>query len=319
MDCVFPPLDYDSVSRIKAVLSSRGLAMQKKFSQNFLIHAGARETLIDALKIDGGSEVWEIGPGLGAMSFSILAAGARLTAFELDRGFCDFLREVFERETEQGNFVLVPGDALKTLPLRAEAMLRGKTGGACFGSVLPVTLFGNLPYGIASLLVARAIESGLRFSRIVATVQKEVAERMTAEPGTKNYSSFSVLCSWAYRAKKIADFPGAFFWPRPDVDSRALVLSSKEDFPRCKEPRAFTRVTRAAFSSRRKTLKNNLSALFGSRVDEILERCAISPAERAENISADDFARLSDAASEALPGFADYSSNSTSPEAASSP
>jgi 16S rRNA (adenine1518-N6/adenine1519-N6)-dimethyltransferase len=113
------PFDYNSARVIKAVLELRGFAAQKRFSQNFLIHAGARETLVGALELTRGSRVWEIGPGLGAMTHPILEAGARVTAFEVDRGFCAFLRDVFSRRIEQGAFTLIEGDALKTLPALA--------------------------------------------------------------------------------------------------------------------------------------------------------------------------------------------------------
>jgi 16S rRNA (adenine1518-N6/adenine1519-N6)-dimethyltransferase len=122
-------------------------------------------------------------------------------------------------------------------------------------------------------------------------VQKEVAGRITAAPGSKDYSSLSVLCSWAYKAEKIADFPGSFFWPRPDVDSRALLLLPRDDFPRCEKPQDFFRITRAAFSSRRKTIKNNLQPLLG---DEGIARLGKFQTERAEDLSADDFLRITE-------------------------
>jgi 16S rRNA (adenine1518-N6/adenine1519-N6)-dimethyltransferase len=282
------PLDYDSAADIKFVLESRGMAAQKRFSQNFLIHGGARETLARALELTRGSEIWEIGPGLGAMTCPLLESGAHVTAFEVDRGFCAFLREIFSRPIEQGGLTLIEGDALKTLPRFA----RERQKESPFGSVLPVTLFGNLPYSIASQIIAGTIEKGFRFLRVVVTLQKEVAARVAAVPGSKEYSSFSALCAWAYEVKKIADFPGGFFWPRPGVDSRALLLLPRDDFPRCGNPQDFFRVTRAAFSSRRKTIKNNLHPLIG---EEELARLGFPPEARAENLSVNDFLRIAEA------------------------
>jgi 16S rRNA (adenine1518-N6/adenine1519-N6)-dimethyltransferase len=277
---------YDSAAAIKSFLDSRSLAAHKKFGQNFLLNAHARTTLINALDLDGGAPVWEVGPGLGVMTRLILEKGANLTAFEIDKGFCSLLRQMFSLETDQKKFSLAEGDALKTLLKKlCEIQKDGR-------SVIPVRLFGNLPYNIAAALIAKTIESGVRFCRAVVTVQKEVAERMTSLPGSKDYSSFSVLCSWAYSVKKIADFPGSFFWPSPAVDSRALLLLPNGNFTPDIEAYALTRIVRAAFSSRRKTIKNNLLALCGSQTETLLESCGINPQTRAENLCVKDFLKL---------------------------
>jgi 16S rRNA (adenine1518-N6/adenine1519-N6)-dimethyltransferase len=282
-----PPC-YDSAAAIKAFLDARSLAALKKFGQNFLLNEAARTTLINALDAGRETPVWEVGPGLGVMTRPILETGARLTVFEIDKGFCAFLRETFAREAEDGRFSLVEGDALKTLLQRLNE--RQKDGCA----VIPVRLFGNLPYNIAAALIAKTIESGARFCRAVVTVQKEVAERMTSLPGSKNYSSLTVLCSWAYTIKKIADFPGSFFWPSPAVDSRALLFVPNGSFAADgARSEALQRVTRAAFSSRRKTIKNNLLALCGAQTEALLERCGINPQTRAENLPVEDFLCLS--------------------------
>jgi 16S rRNA (adenine1518-N6/adenine1519-N6)-dimethyltransferase len=117
---------------------------------------------------------------------------------------------------------------------------------------------------------------------------------MTSLPGSKNYSSLTVLCSWAYTIKKIADFPGSFFWPSPEVDSRALLFVPNDSFAADgTRPGALQRVVRAAFSSRRKTIKNNLLSLCGAQTEALLERCGVNPQARAENLPVEDFLRLS--------------------------
>ena len=279
--------DYDSPASIKSFLDSRSLAARKKFGQNFLLNEAARTALINALGAEQGDQVWEVGPGLGVMTRLILETGARLTAFEIDKGFCTLLREAFLHEAQENRFSLVEGDALKTLLKRLRDP-RAPHG----DDVIPVRLLGNLPYNIAATLIAKTIESGARFCRAVVTVQKEVAARMTSLPGSKDYSSFTVLCSWAYTVKKIADFPGSFFWPSPAVDSRALLLVPNDNFARDVEARVLTRVIRAAFSSRRKTIKNNLLALCGAQTEALLGRCGIDAQTRAENLPVEDFLRL---------------------------
>jgi 16S rRNA (adenine1518-N6/adenine1519-N6)-dimethyltransferase len=276
--------DYNSVSSLHSLLENHGLAMQKKFGQNFLIHPGARRTLIQALDVSPGTTVWEAGPGLGAVSAELLDAGAGLTVFEIDRGFCAILRSIFSREIREGQCTIIEGDMLKTIPATVEQS----------GGLLPQRFFGNLPYNIAATLIAGTIERGFRFPRAVVTVQKEVAQRMAASPGTKEYSAFSVLCSWAYTVQKAADFPPSFFWPRPDVDSRAVILTPVPDFPRCSDTKMFVRMIHAAFSSRRKTIKNNLIVLCGSadNAQKLLDAGSVDANLRAENLSADDFLRL---------------------------
>ena len=136
----------------------------------------------------------------------------------------------------------------------------------------------------------------MRFEKAVVTVQKEVAQRMCAKPGDKDYSSFSVLCAWAYDVKPLIDLGGGNFWPRPNVDSRAVIMTKKEVFPRCKSPEHFQKILRSLFSSRRKTVKNNLTAFYndGNRAETILDAAGIDPQIRAEKLSLEQLLHLSD-------------------------
>jgi 16S rRNA (adenine1518-N6/adenine1519-N6)-dimethyltransferase len=286
--------DYDSPTALKAFLDGRGMAMQKKFGQNFMVNRAHRERLVDALKIEQGTVVWEIGPGLGAMTASILDRGAALTVFEIDRGFCVALRDFF---ADRANFSLVEGDVLKNWP---DASAR---------SGQPACLFGNLPYNIAAAIVGDMISAGMRFERIVVTVQKEVALRMAARPGTEDYSSFSVLCQWAYRVEPLMDLAAGSFWPRPNVTSRAVLMTRRDDWPRCESPETFMSLLRGLFSSRRKMIRNNFSAWLAQRaasfpgedtaklVEILLAEAGIDPQARAETLDVDAFLRLSDAVS----------------------
>lgn len=283
--------DYDSPAALKTFLEVRGMAMQKKFGQNFLVNGTSRQRLIDALELQEGQSVWEIGPGLGAMTAGLLTKKINLSVFEIDRGFISVLKDLF---SESDNFSIIEGDVLRTWKKAIE--LKG----------IPDRFFGNLPYNIAAVIIADTISAGVRFDRALFTIQKEVAQRMTAKPGTEDYSSFSVLCQWAYDVAPVMDLAPGCFWPRPNVTSRAVVLNKKEQWPQCDAPGVFLSLLRGLFSSRRKTVKNNFSAWLalspylpqGGNPDdlarELLQTAGIDPASRAETFELQVFLRLAD-------------------------
>ena len=277
--------EYNSAAELKQVLDANGFSMQKKFGQNFLINQQARTKLIDALDVQEDTKVWEVGPGLGAMISGLLEKGADLTVFEIDRGFISLISQYFDDYTQKGKFRIVEGDVLKNWYGQTQE-----------GTVLPQRFFGNLPYNIAASIVADTIEKGIRFERCVFTVQKEVAVRMAAKPGDADYSSLSVLCNWAYDVKNLIDLSGSNFWPKPNVDSRAVIFTKKEDFPRCTNPKLFIKMQRALFSSRRKTVRNNLQGFLNNNEKTMLclEKAGIDPMLRAEVLTIEQMLKLSD-------------------------
>lgn len=276
--------DYNAPTSLAALLDEYGYGMQKKFGQNFLINEHIRHELVSALDIAPGALVWEVGPGLGAVTSLLLDRGARLTAFEIDRGFIQLLKTYFGAHS---SFHLVEGDVLKTWY-------------AEYQRCAPQAFFGNLPYNIAAKLIAATIEAGCLFEQMVITVQKEVGLRMTALPGTKDYSSFSVLCRWAYNVEVIRDIAAAAFWPEPRVTSRALRFTQKKTRYPLRDTRLFLILVRGLFAARRKTVKNNLEALLATlktpapNAQSLLEKASLNPAARAESLTVYDFIRLSD-------------------------
>lgn len=276
--------DYDSPKEIKSFLESQNLAMQKKFGQNFLVNGNARKKIADSLDLNEKSSVWEVGPGLGSMTEEILSRGARLTVFEIDKGFSRLLEAFFSDYIKDGKLKIVEGDVLKTW--KKEISESGK----------PERFFGNLPYNIAATLIADTIEENVRFDKAVFTVQKEVAERAAAKCGSENYSSFSVLCQWAYDISTVADLAGGNFWPKPNVQSRAFMMTKKEGFPLCENPKLFAKLERALFSSRRKNVKNNLTIFLSDqkKAEEALEKAEIDANVRAEALPLEKMLRLSD-------------------------
>ena len=276
--------DYNSPIALKNFMDENNMAMQKKFGQNFLVNADARKKLIDVLDVKPGMKVWEVGPGLGSMTSGLLERGVNLTVFEIDHGFARLLTQFFEEYANSGNFSLVEGDVLKTWPKFAKE------------NDIPERFFGNLPYNVAATIIADTITKGFRFDKAVFTIQKEVGQRMNAKPGTEDYSSFSVLCQWAYDVKPVMDSAGGNFWPVPNVASRAVLMTKKEDFPKCENPELFRKMVRQIFALRRKTLRNNLSRFVKAEIcDEALKIAGIEPSIRAENLSVEDLLKLSDA------------------------
>jgi len=277
-------INYNSAVALRAFLDSEGLGMQKKFGQNFLINPETRKTLVQALDAQSTDEVWEIGPGLGAMTALLLETGLKVKAFEIDLGFIRILKNIF---SENKNFTLVEGDVMKTWRDQQAVSF----------------LFGNLPYNVAAALLADFIENNRIFSRMVVTIQKEVALRMTATAGKPDYSSFSVLCASAYKVKPLMTIRPSSFYPQPNVDSMAVLLEKKAAQ---KYPAVFYPLVRALFTSRRKTIKNNLLTFLSSRfgdslqnksavqqlVASILQSNSLNGTERAESLGLETFLSL---------------------------
>lgn len=236
-------LNYDSPAALQAFLDSQGYNALKRWGQNFLINAGARKQILAALELGPGEPVWEVGPGLGALTHHLVAAGHPITVFEIDPGYSGFLRDEFGGAA--AGFTLVEGDVVKTWKTQAPP------------SGLGVKTVGNLPYNAASAIVADFIEGGFFPEVFVVTVQLEMAQRMTASPGSKNYSSFSVLCQSVFRLDDVVTLKPGSFYPAPEVTSRVVRLRPHLRFPGLDHAR-FSRFVRECFSSRRKTLRNNL-------------------------------------------------------------
>lgn len=280
--------DYNSPAVLKNVMDENGMAMQKKFGQNFMVNPAARTSIVNMLDIHKDDFVWEIGPGLGCMTNEILNKGANLTVFEIDRGFIALLHDFFKEYEDDNHFRIKEGDVLKNWLPEMKAVEVGSGN---------IKLFGNLPYNIAATFIADTITKGYIFNRCVFTVQKEVADRMRARPSTKNYSAFSVLCQWQYVLKPGIELAPGNFWPRPKVASQAVLFEPKdESLVKCSDPALFVCLVHALFSQRRKTLLNNIKAVLPQGINalSVFSDAAISPSERAENLTVEDFLRLSE-------------------------
>jgi len=276
-------INYNSAAALESFLKTESLGMRKRYGQNFLLNPDIRLRLAAALEAEAGEAVWEIGPGLGAMTRLLLDRELQVRAFEIDPGFIRILHTLFDSED---GFILVEGDVLKTWQAQASAPF----------------LLGNLPYNIAAALMGDMIEKRRFFRRMVVTVQKELAQRMAAHPGTEHYSSFSVLCASVYRIKKLMNIHRSSFYPRPHVDSCGVKLELKADSRRY--PPLFYPLVRGLFSSRRKIIRNNLHDFLsglptndaGTSPKNTEEMCAyilaenrLSGTERAEDLDIEAF------------------------------
>lgn len=266
--------NYDSPRDLAAYLEARGLGMRKRYGQNFLVNPDVRRRIADLAEAESGSLVWEIGPGLGAMTSELLDRGVRVEAFEIDPGFSGALREIYGG---QAGFRLREGDFLRT---RASAWEEAR----------PDRILGNLPYNSAAAMLAAILEGGTPPERMVFTVQKEAARRMASGPGTKEYASFTVLCRSVCDVRIAFDIGSSSFWPAPRVTSSVVLLTPRADAaPEAGTP-GFTRFVRSLFSSRRKTAVNNLRALgrSGPEAADILRGMGFPADARAESMSPDE-------------------------------
>jgi len=266
--------EYDSPRALSAYLESRDLGMRKRYGQNFLVNPDVRRRVADLAELEADTLVWEIGPGLGAMTAETLDRGARVLAFEIDPGFSSALREIFGTESR---FRLLEGDFLKT---RKAALEEGK----------PDRILGNLPYNAAAAMVAVILEGGVLPPRMIFTVQKEAARRMASSPGTKDYASFTVLCRSVCDVRIAFDIGSSSFWPAPRVTSSVILMTPRLNAaPEAGTP-GFTRFVRSLFSSRRKTAVNNLRAQgrSGQDVADVLRGMGFPEDIRGEAMTPDE-------------------------------
>ena len=260
---------------------STSFPARKKWGQHFLVDPGTARRIVDSAAILAGETVVEIGPGDGALTRPLLeVAGGRLIGIEID----PLRAEALEKELASAGLRILRGDVLAR-------PIAGWVGEA--GLPLPAAVVANLPYNVATPIVSRAIEERGAVSRIVATVQREVARRFIAAPGSDDYGYLSVRAALFSRGEILFDVPAGAFRPRPKVVSSVLRLVPKGPPVAGAELDRVIAVASAAFQMRRKNLPNALSSL-GSRVAwaEALDRCGLSPSSRAEELSAGDFVRL---------------------------
>ena len=272
----------------KNTAENAGFWTKKKLGQHLLRDSTVVRDILAALNAGKEEAVLEIGPGLGALTESLLMLDLPLAAVEVDPAACAALRERFG---DLKQFTLVEGDVLK---VDLSQICRQAFGDR------PFHVAANLPYYITSPILAQVLESGLPFGRMVVLAQKEVADRLAAKPGNKTYGALSVMAQYRCKVTMLRKvLPGAFT-PPPKVDS-GLVLFERHQGPGAAgEGEAwFFRVVRAAFGKRRKTLRNSLKmgglGLEDTALDQAFDQSGISAGARPETLDINQFAALAKA------------------------
>jgi 16S rRNA (adenine1518-N6/adenine1519-N6)-dimethyltransferase len=270
-------------SEVAALLRRHGLRPRKRWGQNFLIDRNTLDNVLRAAELAPEDAVLEIGPGLGTLTRELAGRCRRVVAIEIDPLLVGILRS--ETLADAANVELVHGDALE---LDLAALL--DDGGW--------KVVANIPYYITTPLIERLISVKERLERIVLMVQREVAARLTAAPGSDDYSSLSVFVQYHTEPELTARVSRGAFLPPPDVDSAIVRLRVRREPPVAvqDEPLMF-QVVRAAFQQRRKTLLNALTllpAVSKEAAGDALERAGIDPSRRGETLSLPEFARLAD-------------------------
>lgn len=263
------------------ILKSFHIHMSKKLGQNFLIDAGIVQGIVDAADIHPGDKVLEIGPGIGTLTQGLAEAGAEVTAVELDKKLPAILAKTLEGYE---NVRIIPGDILK---VNIPELMGGQ----------PFKVAANLPYYITTPILMALLERHLPITHLVTMVQKEVAERMVAKPGSRIYGALSVAVQYYTAPEIVLDVPPRSFIPAPEVDSVVISCRVRENpAVRVKDEKMFFRVVKAAFGQRRKTLQNAMKAagIEKEAVKLSLEKADIDGTRRGETLSLDEFAAIAD-------------------------
>lgn len=271
----------DSPPKPKDVLALAGLKPKKSWGQNFLTDQNILAIIAGHALNKREIRVVELGPGTGALTWHLLKQGGEVLAIERDREIAPVLRQVFDWAE---GLEVREQDAAKL----DYAALREELGH-------PLTVVGNLPYQISSRILVSVTQAHEHVERIVVMIQKEVAERLVAQPGTKIYGLLSVLVQRRFNGKIARHVPPQAFHPPPKVDSSVVVLTRKEPEQAGPSNKSFEDVVRAAFSTRRKTLRNTLSRGLGLAADDVvamLESLSIDPGLRAERLTVAQFVEI---------------------------
>lgn len=273
---------------IRRIAASTGINPTKRFGQNFVVDPGTVRRIARLGDLGPDSRVIEVGPGLGSLTLALLETGAQVLAVEIDPRLADLLPSTVRAQMPQAmsRFQLIREDALQLASDQVEEV---------FGSPLPqLTLMSNLPYNVATPIILTLLERFPSLASFTVMVQKEVADRLTAQPGSKIYGVPSVKLAWYGQAKPAGIVGASVFWPAPHVDS-ALVAFTRYDQgqgPRTDlRERTFTLVD-AAFSQRRKTLRAALKKMVPTAA---FEEAGIDPTRRGETLTMEEFTRLASA------------------------
>ena len=258
------------------------IKMSKKLGQNFLIKRGLVDEIVKAADLQEGEPVLEIGPGIGTLTQGLAQSGANVTAIELDTRLLEVLDTTL---AQYSNVTIVHGDVLK---LDVPSIMNHE----------PFKVVANLPYYITTPIIMSLLESRLPIERLVVMVQKEVALRMVAKPGTKDYGALSVAVQYYTKPDIVLDVPPKSFLPAPAVTSSVIRCVLRDQPPvDVIDEKLFFRVVKAGFAQRRKTFANTMktTGLSKDRIEELLAKANIDGQRRGETFTLQEFADVANA------------------------
>ncbi|MBQ3986716.1 MAG: ribosomal RNA small subunit methyltransferase A [Oscillospiraceae bacterium] len=273
-------MELTNINDIRAVLSANGFTFSKSMGQNFLTAAWVPERIADECGAGAGVCALEIGPGIGCLTEKLCERAERVIAVELDKRLIPVLAQTL---AGRDNLTVINADVM-ALDLNS----------LDFAGLRPIVA-ANLPYNITSPVITKLLGSGL-FSSVTVMVQREVADRICAEPKTADYGAFTLFCRYKAECRKLFNVPSSCFEPRPKVESAVVRMDMREKPPVSIDEKALFRVIRAAFNQRRKTLANALSSglseLDKEKIKAAIEKTGLSPTVRGEELSLEKFAAL---------------------------
>ncbi|AIM16599.1 MULTISPECIES: 16S rRNA (adenine(1518)-N(6)/adenine(1519)-N(6))-dimethyltransferase RsmA [Neobacillus] len=283
--------DIATPVRTRDILEKYGFSFKKSLGQNFLIDTNILKKIVSFAELGEESGAIEIGPGIGALTEHLARSSKKVVAFEIDQRLLPILEETL---SPYSNVKIIHQDVLKADVKRVMSQE--------FEHIEDVMVVANLPYYVTTPIIMKLLEDHLPIRGIVCMLQKEVADRISAKPGTKDYGSLSIAVQYYTEAETVMTVPKTVFVPQPNVDS-AVIRLTKRATPavKVKDERFFFLVTKASFAQRRKTLLNNLTSQLpdGKQKKEdilaALESSGIEPSRRGETLTLEEFARLSDA------------------------
>ncbi|MFD1486108.1 16S rRNA (adenine(1518)-N(6)/adenine(1519)-N(6))-dimethyltransferase RsmA [Lacticaseibacillus baoqingensis] len=276
-------------ARTHALLKKHGFIFKKSLGQNFLTNPKILQNIVAAAELSQADDVIEVGPGIGSLTQFLAEAAHQVLALEVDGRLLPVLAETL---ADYRNVQVVLEDVLKAdLPALVAEHLDGRH---------QLKVVANLPYYITTPILMHLMQSRLDFASLTVMMQKEVADRLTAQPNSKDYGSLSIAVQQTMAVAVAFEVKRTNFVPAPNVDS-AIVTLTRRPTPlvTVQDQAAFDQLVRGAFAARRKTLWNNLQNLYGKtakpQLQQALDAAAIAPSQRAEQLSIADFGRLSDA------------------------
>ena len=270
-----------------AILNKYQFVFQKRFGQNFLIDTHVLEKIIRAANITKEDMVLEIGPGIGTMTQYLCENAREVVAVEIDKNLIPILTE--DTLAQYDNVTVINEDILK---LDIKALVQEKNAGK------PIKVVANLPYYITTPIIMGLFEAGVPLENITVMVQKEVADRMQAGPGTKDYGALSLAVQYYANPYIVANVPPNCFMPRPNVGSAVIRLTLHEEKPvLVKDEALLFALIHASFNQRRKTLVNGLTNAGGlsfskGEITQAIEQCGFTPTVRGEALTLEQFAML---------------------------